>query len=204
MAIASPAQGLMIYCSNCGSKGEPEYYNGAEWVNMTGGAAASVPITIGTTYGGGIVFYVFQQGDPGYVAGQYHGLIAATVDCDQGYATWGCYGTFRGTSTVLGSGAANTTILSTCGENSIAAKRAVSFNGGGFTDWYLPSKDELNLLYINKNLVGASGFVHQYGDNYWTSTDNSYGYAYYQDFNDGSQQGQDKNTQMHVRAIRTF
>jgi len=43
-AIVSPPQGLMIYCTNCGTNGEPEYFNGTSWVNMAGGAAASVPI----------------------------------------------------------------------------------------------------------------------------------------------------------------
>ena len=65
IAIASPPQGLMIYCTNCGTNGEPEYYNGVAWVNMAGGTAASVPITLGSTHEGGKVFYIFQPGDPG-------------------------------------------------------------------------------------------------------------------------------------------
>ena len=52
IAIATPAQGLIIYCTNCGtSGGEPQYYNGTAWVNMIGGAAAIDPtprVTIGT------------------------------------------------------------------------------------------------------------------------------------------------------------
>jgi hypothetical protein len=36
-AIATPAQGLMIYCTNCGTNGEPQYYNGLSWVNLIGG-----------------------------------------------------------------------------------------------------------------------------------------------------------------------
>ena len=36
-AIANPAQGLMIYCTNCGTNGEPQYYNGLSWVNLIGG-----------------------------------------------------------------------------------------------------------------------------------------------------------------------
>jgi hypothetical protein len=165
---------------------------------------APPPPAPGDDYGGGKVFYVFQPGDPGYVAGEYHGLIAATVDCDQGYATWGCRGWPTGVSQLLGSGYANTITILNCNENLIAAKRARAFTGGGYTDWYVPSKDELNLLYLNKHLVGAGGFVHQYGQNYWSSSESDANYGRYQDFSNGSQQWQDKNTQMHVRAIRTF
>jgi len=39
-AIASPAQGLMIYCTNCGTNGEPQFYNGAAWVNLVSGTTA--------------------------------------------------------------------------------------------------------------------------------------------------------------------
>jgi uncharacterized protein (TIGR02145 family) len=55
-AISSPAVGLMVYCTNCGTKGgEPQYYNGSTWLNMIGGTAStptvvsSVPsVTIGS------------------------------------------------------------------------------------------------------------------------------------------------------------
>ena len=73
--INSPATGLIVYCSNCGSAGEPQYYNGTAWVNMIGTTAAA-PITIGSVYGGGIVYYILQSGDNGYDANVQHGLIA--------------------------------------------------------------------------------------------------------------------------------
>ena len=51
-AIANPAQGLIIYCTNCGTAGEPQYYNGTNWLNMAGNAAAkatpSVSVSVGT------------------------------------------------------------------------------------------------------------------------------------------------------------
>lgn len=57
LAITSPAQGLMIYCTNCGTNGEPEYYNGTTWLNMAGNATAKatpvVSVSIGIyTYSG--------------------------------------------------------------------------------------------------------------------------------------------------------
>jgi hypothetical protein len=155
---------------------------------------------LGTTYGGGKIFYIFQSGDPGYVAGQTHGLIAALANQTGG--TWGCYGGVMSVSPLLGTGSANTTnIIANCGETTIAAKRARAVTDGGFTDWYLPSRDELDKLYINKNLVG--GFVN---GTYWSSSQGNptYAYAYYQDFVTGEITWQDKNIPMNVRAIRTF
>ena len=44
-AISTPAAGLMVYCTNCGTTGEMQYYNGVAWVNFSGGAGAT-PITV--------------------------------------------------------------------------------------------------------------------------------------------------------------
>jgi hypothetical protein len=221
-AIVSPPQGLMIYCTNCGTNGEPEYFNGTSWVNMAGGAAASVPISLGSTHEGGKVFYIFQPGDPGYVQGETHGLIAAPSDIpSNAYRIFGgCYGNV-GTSAALGTGAANTTKLLACNDQVNAAKLVDALTDGGKSDWYLPSKDELNLLYLNKNLVGnfADG-------SYWSSTEclGWVGGVYYGDFwqeayyqwfhNDadtwfygvapGTQSFGGKGYQKGIRAIRSF
>jgi hypothetical protein len=165
--------------------------------------APAVPVVpvLGATYGGGKIFYIFQPGDPGYVAGETHGLIASLAN--QTNSSWGCYGGVMSVSQLLGTGSANTTnIIANCGETAIAAKRASAVTDGGFTDWYLPSRDELNKLYINRNLVG--GFVN---GSYWSSSQGnpSYAYAFYQDFVTGDNTTwQDKNIPMYVRAIRTF
>jgi uncharacterized protein (TIGR02145 family) len=42
--INTPATGLMVYCSNCGTDGELQVYNGTTWTNLVGGATAAVPI----------------------------------------------------------------------------------------------------------------------------------------------------------------
>jgi len=222
-AIVSPPQGLMIYCTNCGTNGEPEYFNGTSWVNMAGGPAASVPPPpLGSTYQGGKVFYIFQQGDLGYVEGETHGLIAAPSDIPfNAYRIFnGCYGNL-GTSAALGTGAANTTKLLACNDGVNAAKLVDALTDGGYSDWYLPSKDELNKLYLNKNLVGnfADG-------SYWSSTEclGWVGGVYYGDFwqeayyqwfhNDadtwfygvapGTQSFGGKGYQKGIRAIRSF
>ena len=79
-AIAAPVAGLIVYCTDCGTNGgEPEFYNGTAWVNMISGTAAA-PLAIGHIYLGGKIAYIFQPWDPGYIAGEVHGLIAAASD----------------------------------------------------------------------------------------------------------------------------
>ena len=105
-------------------------------------------------YQGGIVFYLFQEGDAGYVAGEVHGLIAATEDqttieewdeIEDG-TVWGCYeNELSGANgTAIGTGAQNTLdILAGCSEDGIAAKLATDYevieNGVTYDDWFLPS-----------------------------------------------------------------
>ncbi len=110
------------------------------------------PPYVGLLYGGGRVCYVFQPGDPGYIAGETHGLIDAAVDL--GTAVWALPANQStavpgGTSENLNTGLANTiNILAQNGvETNHAAAIAHAHRGGGFTDWYLPSYRELERMY---------------------------------------------------------
>ena len=76
------------------------------------------------------------------------------------------------------------------------AKKACENLGSG---WRLPSKKELNTLYLNKDKIG--GFAN---DAYWSSTEFDYGTAWFQVFNDGLQVNVDKYGAVYVRAIRAF
>lgn len=164
---------------------------------------------VGDSYGGGIVAYILVPGDPGYDASMQHGLIAATADQSTGIRWYkGSYITTGASGTALGTGFANTnTIISIQGATttSYAAGLARSYNGGGYTDWYLPSRDELNKLWINRAKIG--GFSYYY---YWSSSEYSayYSYSPYyasaQYFSSGSQGYYDKYYNFRVRAVRAF
>lgn len=114
--------------------------------------------------GGGIVFYVTDAGE--------HGLEAATENAGTGTRWNNGYSTITAASAVItGYGDQNTsTIIAAQGadETSYAAGLAASYNDGGFTDWFLPSREELNLMYLNlKCAVTELGNFGNYY--YWSS-----------------------------------
>ena len=127
--------------------------------NTTYYVRAYVRTQIGTTYGeelvfttlnlqvgfshqGGIIAYILQEGDPGYVAGEIHGLIRSG---DLGNFEWGCMNSLLSTtSTDFGAGESNTIeIVNNCSGNT-AAKYCNDLIENGYNDWYLPSLNELN------------------------------------------------------------
>ena len=158
-------------------------------------------LSVGQSYQGGIIAYIFVSGDSDYVAGQTHGLIATTTNQSTG-AQWGCSGTsITGTSTALGTGLTNTTaIVNGCATTTIAAALCNNLSSGGYTDWYLPSRDELNKLYLNKTAIG--GFI---SASYWSSSQVGTTTAWSINFSTGTLSSTStKSTLMYVRAIRKF
>jgi len=161
-------------------------------------------IAIGDSYDGGIVAYIFEDGDTGYVEGEMHGLIAATGDQSTGIF-WHVTndGTTGATGTALGTGNANTDkIIALYVAESNAAKLCADYTTGAYDDWFLPSKDELNKLYLNKGTIG--GFVDD--DHYWSSSESesNAGLAWKQYFGNGYQISFNKVDLCRVRAVRAF
>jgi len=173
--------------------------NGVYTFNIT----VTANFGLGDLYGGGKVAYILQSGDPGYSASVQHGLIASTADQSTGIRWYnGSNTTIGATGTALGTGLANTdAIIANQGvtATSYAAGLARAHNGGSYTDWYLPSKDELNKLYLQKTLIG--GFT---TSNYWSSSEISSTNSWYQSFSNGTQASTIKDDAKYVRAIRAF
>lgn len=158
-------------------------------------------ISIGLNHGGGIIFDVDGTGQ--------HGLIAAIVD--QSTATPWAPGSLFTTITNASSstnGAANTTqIISVYGNSgTYAAKLCRDYRGGNFTDWFLPSNDQLFKLSGYQDVVGGFPtpcFLCAF--NYWSSTEYDYFRAWDQNFNYGSSSNNSQKNQLnYVRAIRAF
>ncbi len=156
---------------------------------------------IGQSYGGGIIFYID--------ATEKHGLIAAPGD--QAMGEWGCMyeGSIQGTSTALGTGQANTmAIVNGCSQAGIAARICDDLVLDKYSDWFLPSKDELNEMYLQKKYIGGfSTILTGDGIYYWSSSEyaNDNIVAWYQDLKNGTQGSKyNKMNYYNVRAIRAF
>jgi hypothetical protein len=172
-------------------------------------------VAIGDTFQGGVIFYILKENDNGYVSGEVHGLIAAPEDQTTnaeaewgiaGMAEWGCYETqiSGAEGTAIGTGAQNTLdILAGCSEDMIAAKLCANYeitiDGITYDDWFLPSRMELNLLYVNRETVGDFA-----KSAYYSSSQDDNISAWYHNFIDGIQGKVLKNIKRSVRAIRSF
>jgi hypothetical protein len=151
----------------------------------------------------GIVFY-----DKGVFSNGWRYLEAAPADSepDTPPAEWGVYGqSVGGTSEVVGSGKQNTQLiidrLKQLGESGKAAQLCARLEFGGYNDWFLPSKDELNLMYQNLRRKGLGGFSDNW---YWSSSQDSSSYAWVQGFRYGTQANYYKYNTYCVHAIRAF
>ena len=82
-----------------------------------------------------------------------------------------------------------------------ANSQCATFIDGGYSDWYLPSKDELNQIYINLHKEGLGNFDDAF---HWSSTENSTNHAWGRDFDTGNPVIANKSVNQHVRAIRVF
>jgi hypothetical protein len=156
-------------------------------------------LQIGDSFAGGYIFYLDSTG--------MHGFVCATEDQGGGYVKWGCPDVELkfAKGTALGTGAINTAnIVNACKTKYIAAWFCSELVLNGYDDWFLPSKDELKLIYTNLKATGLKKF----SNGYWTSTDGGVSswvyYAYMVVFNNGNEQMSGKDGYLYVRAVRAF
>jgi hypothetical protein len=165
-------------------------------------------VAIGQFRYGGIVFWV----NP---ADTNSGLVCAVEDQNNGTGViWGNDFEIGNISDGLGCGSADTqNIYANHGSNKgdIAAGVAISYQGGGHSDWFLPSKQSLNEMYINKAIIDATALVNggaEFTACYWSSSENYDSpkeNAWYQCLDTGNVYGdQGKSLTNLVRAVRAF
>jgi hypothetical protein len=161
---------------------------------------------VGEYFGGGVVFSVWKD-----TLGVEHGLIVDIDDLAPSGTQWSNL-----TSTFVNAGSQwdglsnSTTITGASGHTSSAASLCLNSTNGGQTDWYLPSSQEMNLLFNNyyfvrkaiSNISGAVGL--DLNNEYWTSTESNTIIARSIYFGSGELRTAEKNQPRFVRAIRVF
>jgi uncharacterized protein (TIGR02145 family) len=157
-------------------------------------------LSIGDLHQGGIIFYLNGSGG---------GLIAALYPTGEPRREWGCFGTAitGADGSALGTGAQNTIDIEVGCSSAWAANWCSFLTLDGYNDWYLPSRDELELMYLNigqGNALGlgnVGGFLNVY---YWSSSEMGNNLAWFKNFGNGFQDGAFKYDAHYVRAVRTF
>jgi len=192
----TPSAGLIVYNN---STKNLVYYNGTALRNIVTQPISSGALSIGQSYQGGTIFYIDATGQ--------HGLIAATTDIPA--LKW-CVGTTYtstgATATAIGSGNANTNaIIASQGAGSYAAKACADLVSGGYSDWYLPSADELKLLYTNIAIYAGMNAATRYWTSSETTGDPTFGKALAVRWSDGVLTvGNNKDFLYPARAVRSF
>jgi hypothetical protein len=177
------------------------YWNGTNWVNVIQGSNGQIltfcngvpkwttdgvcPTQVGNSYQGGIIAYLFQPGDFGYDPLVPHGIIVANQDLPVKY-TWGPWNptqyaqSFQSISNDIGRGKLNTDTILSVGVNLNlnfpAAQVAKNYTNGIYSDWFLPSLNDLiaiktNLASINLgNFDTTSDIAGDLSTGYWSSS----------------------------------
>ncbi len=182
--------------------GQMLYWNGTTWLTVAPGTQDQTlsfcngkptwgpcppVLTIGQNYLGGNIAYIDASGQHGLIVGPLSNTFSRE---------WGCEGTVIGAGS--NSGATNTQNIVAICPDITAAKVCSDLVSGGYDDWYLPSKEELLLIYPNKAALGFQDNV------YWTSSESSNIHAWYIQFLNGYQGTYNKGATFNFRPVRSF
>jgi hypothetical protein len=152
---------------------------------------------------GGWIFYI----NPNYKSDGWKYLEAAPSDqsTTTAWITGGtAWQTNNGnTSVSIGTGLSNSNaIVSQTGHTGSAAKLCLDYSVNGYSDWFLPSKDELNQMYENLYPFNVGSFRSDY---YWSSSEETFDHGWAINFSPKTVVGLIKNTAtVNTRAIRAF
>ena len=171
-------------------------------------------VAVGDLLQGGVVYYVAPTPTDLDGDGKVDiGLICAVED-QSAAIEWILGGASQttengNTSTAIGTGQTNTTAMMnqagyTGGAAQVADDYSVTDNGVTYNDWFLPSLEELNEMYSQKNSIEAAAGVTPFGANYWSSSEHNSNKAKSVNMSSGNDSNTNKNAQRNVRAIRTF
>jgi hypothetical protein len=161
---------------------------------------------IGEEYGGGIIFHLWKDAQ-----GVEHGLIVDKTDLtssqvwsnvDQSLIGVNAQSSWDGLSN-------SNAIVAQAGHTTSAAALCLNSSNGGQNDWYLPSAQELNMIWNNyytvaNSLLQISGATQISSFRYWNSTESNASFACFFNFNGGISNSNSKNTAVYVRAVRAF
>lgn len=173
--------------------------SGISIVNNVVATSNSCNLSIGDTYKGGMVFYIDASG--------CHGLVCSAIDLSE--RKYWSIDTIITTAfaNCIGCGDGNTRMIVFKGQSPLAAPSCYDLSLNGFSDWYLPSKHELNLMYlhIGQGDILGLGNVGGFADYlYWSSTEYNATRAVNQDFGTGLQWTDKKTFNYNIRAVRAF
>ena len=188
LKLVKPDKGMLVFNT---TKGKPQYYNGKEWQLLK-----TNQHYVGQEFGGGIVFYTD--------ASREHGLIAAPYDQDTAAKWMDTIAdiTIGASSKALGTGLSNTQKIVSFSPTQInAATICYHLELNGYSDWYLPSLEELMVMYKNLKLKNTGNFAPEI---YWTSSETDFNNARIIDFKNGVLVEHNIIKKYNVRAIRNF
>lgn len=158
-------------------------------------------LKLGMPLKGGNLFYVLKAGDPGFVQGEFHGLVACPVS-PPARATWrnAVDQLVNASDSAMFTGSSNTDkIIAALGAGDYAARYCYDLTYNGYTDWYLPSQAELALLLSVYKSLGATSII---GGVVWSSTEVSASLA--KQVTSTTTKQTAKSQKLKVYAIRNF